>query len=89
MFDVNDDAKGEFRRVEVLTGPSRRRRWSAEQKARIVAESYAERPQPMAYKRRNGLLCFDAVFTANSRCLVAAACLHPFALCPPCSVPVS
>ena len=21
MFDVNDDAKGEFRRVEVLTGP--------------------------------------------------------------------
>jgi transposase len=39
MFDVNDDAKGGFRRVEVLTGPGRRRRWSAEEKARIVAET--------------------------------------------------
>jgi len=39
MFDVNDDAKGEFRRVEVLTGPGRRRRWSADEKARIVAET--------------------------------------------------
>jgi len=39
MFDVSDDAKGEFRRIEVLTGPSRRRRWSADEKARIVAET--------------------------------------------------
>ena len=39
MFDANDDTKGEFRRVEVLTGPARRRRWSADQKARIVAET--------------------------------------------------
>ena len=39
MFDVNDDAKGEYRRIEVLTGPGRRRRWSADQKARIVAEA--------------------------------------------------
>jgi transposase len=39
MFDVNDDAKGEFRSVEVLTGPGRRRRWSADDKARIVAET--------------------------------------------------
>ncbi len=29
------------RRVEVFTGKGRRRRWSAEDKARIVAESYA------------------------------------------------
>ena len=29
------------RRVEVFTGAGRRRRWSAEAKARIVAESYA------------------------------------------------
>jgi transposase len=28
-----------FRRVEVLTGPERRRRWSAAEKASIVAES--------------------------------------------------
>src|SRR3954467_719969 len=39
MFDANDDAKGEYRRVEILTGPGRRRRWSAEEKARIVEET--------------------------------------------------
>jgi transposase len=39
MFDIKDDAKGGFRRVEVLTGPARRRRWSAEDKARIVEET--------------------------------------------------
>lgn len=39
MVDVSDDAKGGYRRIEVLTGPGRRRRWSAEEKARIVAET--------------------------------------------------
>jgi transposase len=39
MLGVNDDAKGVFRRLEILTGPGRRRRWSAEDKARIVAET--------------------------------------------------
>jgi transposase len=39
MDVVNDDAKDGFRRVEVLTGPGRRRRWSAVEKGRIVAES--------------------------------------------------
>jgi transposase len=41
MFDGKDNAKAEYRRVEVLTGPGRRRRWSAEDKARIVAEAMA------------------------------------------------
>lgn len=39
MDVVNDDAKGAFRRIEVLTGSSRRRRWSSEEKGRIVAET--------------------------------------------------
>ena len=39
MDVINDDAKGGFRRVEVLTGPGRRRRWSVEAKGRIVAET--------------------------------------------------
>jgi transposase len=39
MFDASDDAKGGYRRLEILTGPGRRRRWSAEDKARIVAET--------------------------------------------------
>jgi transposase len=30
-----------FRRIEVLTGTARRRRWSAAEKAAIVAESFA------------------------------------------------
>lgn len=42
MVDVTDDAKsGEYRRVEVLTGPGRRRKWSSDAKARIVAETLA------------------------------------------------
>jgi transposase len=40
MFDISDDAKdGGYRRVEVLTGPGRRRKWSDDAKARIVAET--------------------------------------------------
>ena len=41
MFDGKDDLKAEYRRVEVLTGPGRRRRWSVEEKAQIVAEAMA------------------------------------------------
>ena len=41
MDNVSDDAKrGGYRRVEVLTGPGRRRKWSDDDdKARIVAEA--------------------------------------------------
>jgi transposase len=39
MDEISDETKVGFQRVELLTGPSRRRRWSAEEKARIVAES--------------------------------------------------
>ena len=39
MVDVNHDAKAGSRRVEVVTEPGRRRRWSAEEKARIIAET--------------------------------------------------
>jgi transposase len=41
MDDVIDDARLTPRRIEVLTGAERRRRWSDEAKARIVAESLA------------------------------------------------
>ena len=41
MDDIKDGAKGGFRRVELLTGPGRRRQWTAAEKARIVAESLA------------------------------------------------
>lgn len=40
MVDISDDAKdGGYRRVEVLTGPGRRRKWSEDDKAQIVAET--------------------------------------------------
>jgi transposase len=39
MDVINDGAKGGFRRIEVLTGPARRRRWSASEKDRIVVET--------------------------------------------------
>jgi transposase-like protein len=61
MFDVNDDAKGEFRRVEVLTGPTRRRRWSAEQKARIVEETLAPGARVSEVARR-WQVCSQQVF---------------------------
>lgn len=40
MDDHSDDPK-RVRRVEVITGVGRRRRWSDEEKAQIVAESFA------------------------------------------------
>ena len=52
MFDGKDDAKAGYRRVEVLTGPGRRRRWSAEDKARIVAEAMAPGAVVSAVARR-------------------------------------
>jgi transposase len=52
MFDVNDDANGGFRRLEILTGPGRRRRWSAEDKARIIAETLVPGARVSAVARR-------------------------------------
>src|SRR5215204_4801350 len=44
-----------FRRVEVITGVGRRRRWSLEEKARIVAESLDPATTSSAVARRHGL----------------------------------
>jgi transposase len=62
MFDANDDAKGTFRRIEVLTGPGRRRRWSVDQKARIVAETL-EPGARVAEVARRWQLCSQQVFS--------------------------
>jgi transposase len=61
MFDVNDDAKGAFRRVEVLTGPVRRRRWSTEEKTRIVEETLAPGARVSEVARR-WQVCSQQVF---------------------------
>ena len=44
-----------FRRLEVITGVGRRRRWTAEEKARIVAESLDPATTSSAVARRYGL----------------------------------
>jgi transposase len=43
------------RRLEVFTGAGRRRTWTAEQKAQIVAESYESGEKVSAVARRHGL----------------------------------
>lgn len=43
------------RRIEVFTGAGRRRSWSADQKAAIVAESFAEGASVCEVARRHGL----------------------------------
>ncbi len=40
MVDMSDDTKGGvYRRVEVLTGPALQRKWSDEDKTRIIEET--------------------------------------------------
>ena len=73
MVDVNDDAKGgEYRRVEVLTGPGRRRKWSDEEKARIVAETLKPGAVVADVARRRQV-CPQQVFTWRREMRVGAA----------------
>jgi len=58
--DHNDDTKElsapvRLRRIEMITGAERRRKWSAEEKAEIVAESLAEGAVVSEVARRHGL----------------------------------
>jgi transposase len=62
MDDVKADAKGGFRRIEMLTGPARRRQWSASEKARIVAETLIDGALVSEVARR-WQVCPQQVFT--------------------------
>jgi transposase len=58
--DHSDDTKEvsapvRVRRIEMITGAERRRKWSAEEKAEIVAESLAEGAVVSEVARRHGL----------------------------------
>jgi transposase len=58
MADVMLDGRQEgdsYRRIEVITGQSRRRRWTSEEKARIVAESFEAGANISEVSRRNGV----------------------------------
>ena len=54
MTEHNADTKA-IRRIEVITGTGRRRMWSAEDKARIVAETVTSGESVCAVARRHGL----------------------------------
>jgi transposase len=59
MSDAMLDARQEddsYRRIEVITGRRRRRRWTAQEKARIVAESFEEGANISEVARRNGVV---------------------------------
>jgi transposase len=58
MADAMLDARQEgdlYRRIEVITGERRRRRWTAEEKARIVAESFEDGANISEVARRHGV----------------------------------
>lgn len=55
LLEPRADAGEPVRRLEVFTGVGRRRAWSAEQKARIVAESHGGGESVSAVARRHGL----------------------------------
>src|SRR5215472_13916441 len=55
MLDARQE-DGAYRRVELITGQRRRRRWTAEEKARIVAESFEEGANISEVGRRHGVV---------------------------------
>jgi transposase len=58
MANAMLDARQEdvaYRRVELITGQRRRRRWTAEEKARIVAESFEGGANISEVARRHGV----------------------------------
>ena len=54
MLDARQEGNS-YRRVEVITGERRRRRWTGEEKARIAAESFEEGANISEVARRNGV----------------------------------
>jgi transposase len=52
---MSKGATAPARRIEVFTGAGRRRNWSAEEKAAIVAESYSSGDTVCGVARRHGL----------------------------------
>jgi transposase len=74
MANATLDARqegGSYRRIEVITGQRRRRRWTAEEKARIVAESFEVDANISEVARRNGVV--RGLLTAWRRKFAVAA----------------
>lgn len=48
-------SENQYQRIEVITGPARRRRWTTEQKLRIIEESYLPGASVSEVARRHGV----------------------------------
>jgi transposase len=70
MLDARQEGEG-YRRIEVITGQSRRRRWTREEKAGIIAESLEAGANISEVARRNGVA--RGLLTAWRRQFAAAA----------------
>jgi transposase len=89
MVDISDDAKdGGYRRVEVLTGPGRRRKWSDDDKARIVAETL-EPDAVVAEVARRWQISSQQVFTWRREMRRAAVAPLDFVPIVPAMPPVA
>jgi transposase len=69
------DQGGGYRRIELITGEARRRPWSAEEKARLLAESFQPGAKVADVARRHGMnrICcgIGATRRANAAPLVS------------------
>ena len=74
------------RRIEVITGVERRRKWSAQEKAAIVAESLAEGAVVSEVARRHGLSP-QQLFGWRARLRDAVKCSAASSDAPPAFVP--
>jgi transposase len=78
MHEARLDARhegGSYRRIEVITGQRRRRRWTAEEKAGIVAESFEEGANISEVARRHGVV--RGLLTAWRRQFASAGAKMP------------
>jgi transposase len=74
MLDARQEGDA-YRRIEVITGQSRRRRWTREEKARIIAESVEAGANISEVARRNGVA--RGLLTAWRRQFAAARSKAP------------
>jgi transposase len=76
MVKISDGAKGGYHRVELLTGPGRRRRWSADEKARIVSETLLPGAR-VADVARRWQLCSQQIFTWRRQVRIGRTMMAP------------
>jgi transposase len=78
MLDARQEDNS-YRRIEVITGRRRRRGWTAQEKARIVAESIEEGANISEVAHRNGVV--RGLLTVWRHKVAAAASVNAPGLC--------